>query len=132
MAAVKFVLSAFSYLFEGFLALFLTAIAALTLSSGATLHLEMLPWSGSTLNYVLLAGGLVGIALVILAILGTLRPLFFVWTLVVLFYLIKGYVFGSYHFDPASAKVALYLVLAALLGVAGGFAQMFRRRERRF
>ena len=132
MAAVKFVLSAFSYLFEGFLALFLTAIAALTLSSGATLHLEMLPWSGSTLNYVLLAGGLVGIALVILAILGVLRPLFFVWTLVVLFYLIKGYVFGGYHFDPSSAKTALYLVLAALLGVAGGFAQMFRRRERRF
>ncbi len=132
MAAVKFILSAFSYLFEGLLALFLTAIAALALSSGAALHLEMLPWTGSTLDYVLLFGGLCGLILVVLAVLGKLRPLFFVWTLVIMIFLIKGYVFGSYHFDPASAKVAGYLVLGAFLGLLGGWAQMFRRSDRRF
>ncbi len=132
MAAVKFILSAFSFLFEGLLALFLTAIAGLALASGGTLNLEMLPWSGSTLDYVLLCGGLCGILLVILAVFGKLRPLFFVWTLVVVFYMIKGYVFGHYHFDPASAKTAGYLVVGAFLGVAGGWAQMFRRSERRF
>jgi hypothetical protein len=132
VAAVKFILSAFSYLFEGLLALFLTAIACLALTSGTSLHLEMLPWTGSTLDYVLLFGGLCGVMLVVLAILGKLRPLFFVWTLAVLFFMIKGYVFGSYHFDPASAKIAGYLVVGALFGLLGGWLQMFRRSGRTF
>ncbi len=132
MAAVKFLVSAFSYLFEGLLALFLTAIAGLALASGAPLHLGMLPWTGSTLDYVLLFGGLCGITAVILAVLGKLRPLFFVWTLVVVFFMIKGYIFGGYRFDPASAKTAGYLLLAALLSVLGGWFQMFRRADRRF
>ncbi len=132
MAAVKFILSAFSYLFEGLLALFLAAIAGLALVSGIPLHLEMLPWTGSTLDYVLLCGGLCGILLVILAIFGKLRPLFFVWTLAVVVFMIKGYIFGSYHFDPAGAKTAGYLMLGALVGLAGGWIQMFRRADRRF
>lgn len=132
MAVVRFIMSVFSYLFEGLLALFLAAIAGLALASGSPLHLEMLPWTGSTLDYVLLCGGLCGLALVILAILGKLRPLFFVWTLAVLVLMIKGYVFGSYHFDAASARMAGYLVLGALLGLVGGWMQMFRRSDRRF
>lgn len=125
-------MSAFSFLFHGLLALFLTALACMALAWGTTLHLDMLPWTGSTLDYVLLFGGLCGIALVILAVLGRLRPLFFVWTLVVLILMVKGYVLGSYHFDPASAKTAGYLMLGALLALIGGFMQMFRRSERRF
>ncbi len=132
MAAVRFVMSAFSYLFEGLLALFLAAIASLALASGSALHLEMLPWTGTTLDYVLLFGGICGLALVVLAVLGRLRPLFFVWTLAVLVLMIKGYVFGSYHFDAASARIAAYLVLGALLALVGGWMQMFRRSERRF
>jgi hypothetical protein len=125
-------MSAFSYLFHGLLALFLTAVAALSLSSGSPLHLEMLPWTGSTLNYVLLFGGLCGLALVVLAVLGKLRPLFFVWALAVLVLMIKGYIFGGIRFDPASAKTAGYLVLCAILALIGAWMQMFRRSERRF
>jgi hypothetical protein len=125
-------LSAFSFLFEGLLALFLVAVAGLALGSGTSLHLEMLPWTGPTLDYVLLFGGLCGAAVVILAMVGKLRPLFFVWTLAVLVLMIKGYVFGGYRFDPASARTAVYLVLGALLGLAGGWMQMFRQSERRF
>lgn len=132
MGAVRFILSAFSYIFHGLLALFLVAIAGLSLSSGSPLHLEMLPWTGSTLDTVLLAGGLCGLVFVILAVLGRVRPIFFVWTLVVLVLLVKGYVFGSYHFDAASSKVAGCLLLAALVAVLGGWMQMFRRSERRF
>ena len=132
MAAVKFILSAFSYLFEGLLALFLAAIGGLALASGSTLHLEMLPWTGSTLATVVLLGGLCGIVLVILAVFGKLRPVFFLWTLVVVVYLFKGYIFGGYHFDPSSAKTAGYLMLGAVLGMIGGWAQMFRRLDRRF
>ena len=132
MAAVKFVLSAFSILFEGLLALFLACIAGLALASGAVLHLAMLPWTGATLNYVLLLGGLCGVVLALLAVAGKLKPLFFVWTLVIVFFTVKGYIFGSYRFDPASARTAGYLLAASLLGVLGGWTQMFRQSERRF
>ena len=132
MAAVRFIMSAFSYLFEGLLALFLMGIGCIAVTSGGTLHLEVLPWTGTTLNYVLLLGGLCGAALVVLAIVGKLRPLFFLWTLVVLVLIIKGYVFGGVRFDPASAKTAGYLLLGAVLGLIGGWMQMFRRSERRF
>lgn len=125
-------MSVFSYLYEGLLALFLAAIACLALGSGTPLHLEMLPWTGSTLDYVLLCGGMVGIALVVLAVLGKLRPLFFLWTLVVLVLLIKGYIFGGIHLDAGSVKVAGYLILGAMLALIGGWMQMFRRTDRRF
>lgn len=132
MAAVRFIVSVFSYLFEGLLALFLAGIGFIALSSGSSLHLEMLPWTGATLNYVLLFGGLCGAVLAILAIAGKLRPIFFVWTLVVLVFMIKGYVFGSYRFDPSSAKTAGYLLLGAIIGLLGGWTQMFPRSDRRF
>lgn len=133
MAAVRFIFSAFSYLYEGLLALFLTAVAALALASGSALHLEMLPWSGSTLDYVLLFGGLCGIVLAALAVLGKLRPLFFVWTLAVFVMMIKGYIFTGYHFDASSAKTAAYLMAGALVALIGGWMQMFRARsDRRF
>ncbi|HWC99729.1 MAG TPA: hypothetical protein VG456_23375 [Candidatus Sulfopaludibacter sp.] len=125
-------MSGFSFLFHGLLALFLAAVACLALVSGGVLHLEMLPWTGSTLEYIMLFGGLCGLALIVLAILGKLRPLFFVWTLVILVLMVKGYVLGGYHFDPASAKTAGYLMGGALLAVVGGWMQMFRRSERRF
>jgi len=132
VGAVRFIMSAFSYLFEGLLALFLAAIAGVALVSGSSLHLDMLPWTGSTLNFVLLLGGLLGLALALLAILGKLRPLFFVWTLAVLVFMIRGYIFNGYHFDPATAKTAGYLMLGGLLGLVGGWMQMFGRSERRF
>jgi hypothetical protein len=132
VAVVRFIMSAFSYLFEGLLALFLAAVGCLALVSGSPLHLEMMPWSGSTLDYVLLFGGLLGLLLVLLAIIGRLRPLFFLWTLAVLVLMVKGYIFGSYHFDPASAKTAGYLLLGAVLALVGGGMQMFRRPDRRF
>jgi hypothetical protein len=125
-------MSAFSYLYEGLLALFLAAVGCLALASGSPLHLEMLPWTGSTLNYVLLFGGLLGLVLVLLAVLGKLRPLFFVWTLAVLVLMLKGYVLGGIRLDPESAKKAGYLILGAVLALIGGWMQMFRPRDRRF
>ena len=132
MSVVRFILSAFSFLFHGLLALFLTALGCVALAWGTTLHLDMLPWTGSMLDYILVFGGLCGIVLVILAVLGKLRPLFFVWTLAVLVLMVKGYILGGMHFDPSSAKTAGYLMLAALIALIGGWMQMFRSSERRF
>lgn len=132
MEALKALLRYFSYLFHGLLALLLLAISGLTLASGATnLHLGMLPWTGSTLIYVVFFGSLAGLISVILAIRGRWRWLFFLWSLAVTVLLVKGYVFSGYHFAPGEARKALYLILASLIALLGAWAAMWRRTERK-
>jgi hypothetical protein len=129
---VKAVLTFLSYVFHGLLTLFLLALSALALISGSALHLEMLPWSGSTLVYVLLAGSLVGLVTVLLAIRGSLRFLFFLWCLAVLILLVRGYLFSGYRFDPTShSHTALYLTLGALIAVPGAWFRMMRSMDGR-
>jgi hypothetical protein len=128
LAAVKALLRLFSLLFHALLTVFLIAISALALASGAPdLQLGMLPWSGATLVRVVLFGSLAGLITVLLAAFGRLRFLFFVWSIVVLVLLIKGYFLSSYRFAPGEAARALYLSLGALLAVIGAWFQMWRR-----
>ena len=62
-----------------------------------------------------------------LAVRGKLRPLFFLWALVVTYYLIKGYFLGGYRFTPDEFRSVVYLVIAALIALLGAFVQMFRK-----
>jgi len=78
---MRAVVRVFSYLFHGLLTLFLLAIAAMALSSGQILHLDMLPWHGQSLSYWLLFSALAGLVSLILAILRTWRTLFLLWSL---------------------------------------------------
>ena len=76
MGAVKTLLRMFSYLYHGLLALFLLLVSALALGSGAaSLHLDMLPWSGATLAWILLAASLFGLIALLLAIAARSRAL---------------------------------------------------------
>jgi hypothetical protein len=125
---VKTLLRFFSYLFHGVLVLLLLAVSGLALASGSqSLHLGMLPWTGSTLNNALLACATFGLLSLILAMLGKLRPLFFVWSLAVTVMLVKGYVFTGYHFAPGEVKTAGYLIGGSLLALLGAWFQMWRR-----
>lgn len=118
----------FSYLFHTLLALFLLALSLVALSSGHSLQLEMLPWQGRELTYWLLFAALVGLLSVILAMRRTWRPLFFLWSLVVLLMMIRGFFFSRYHFDgPPDFHRALYLIAGALLAALGAWFQL--RRE---
>ncbi|MBS1856471.1 MAG: hypothetical protein JST11_13975 [Acidobacteria bacterium] len=121
-----------SYLYHGLLALVLLALGLLvTLAGGAqSLRLDMLPWSGSTLLWVLVLGGLFGLCSVLLAIKGKVRPLFFLWALVVVIYLVKGFFLGGYRFTPDSFSKVMYLVLGSLVALLGAFLQMFRPSKR--
>lgn len=132
MGVLKALLRFFSYLFHGVLTLALIAISVVTLASGAgNLQFGMLPWTGSTLTYILLFGSIAGFLTVVLAIRGTLRPLFFLWALAVAVLLVRGYVFSGYHFSPGEFRSALYLVLAALVALIGAWVQMWRQAERK-
>jgi hypothetical protein len=118
----------YSYLFHALLALFLLGISMVALLSGTALHLEMLPWSGAKSTYILLAGALLGLLCVVLALKGMLRFLFFLWSLAVFVLLTKGYFLSSYHFDnPSGFKTAALLTLGALLALFGAWFQMTRR-----
>ena len=73
----------FSFVFHGLLTLILIAVSGVALASGHSLSLDMLPWTGSTLAAVVLAGSLLGLATVVLAFRSKLSALFFVWSLIV-------------------------------------------------
>jgi hypothetical protein len=122
----------FSYLFQGLLALFLIVISGLAMASAApNLHLAMLPWSGTTLIHVLFFGSIVGLLTVILAVRGTMRPLFFLWSLAVAILLLKGYVFSGYRFAPGELKTAASLTALAWVALIGAWFQMTRKRPAR-
>jgi hypothetical protein len=120
-------LSFLSYVFHGLLCLMLIVLSCLAMIAGAqTLQLGMLPWTGSTLLYVLFFGALAGLATVLLAIKGTWRPLFFVWSLVVMLLLVKGYVFSGYHFGPGEYRTAGFLIVGSAIALVGAWVRMGR------
>ena len=131
MEVIKALLSFLSYLFHILLCLMLLVMSGLAMAAGAqTLQLGMLPWTGSTLLYVLFFGALLGLLTVFLAIKGWMRPLFFVWSLVVTIMLVKGYIFSGYHFTPGEFNRVLYLIGGSLIALIGAWAQMSNSRAR--
>src|ERR1022692_3677838 len=79
------------------------------------------------LLYTLFFGALLGLATVILAIKGTWRPLFFVWSLVVTLLLLKGYIFSRYHFSPGEFRTAMCLIVGSVIALMGAWVQMGRK-----
>jgi hypothetical protein len=128
LAALKTVVSWFSYLFHFVLALLLLGLAGIALTSAPpSLHLGMLPWSGATLEYILLGGALFGLLSIVLAITGRLRFLFLLWSLAVAVLLTKGYIFSGYRFGAGELQHAAYLIGVAWVAVAGAWFQLRRQ-----
>jgi ABC-type maltose transport system permease subunit len=124
--ALKALMRFISYLFHAILALFLIAVSGVALASGEDLQLRMLPWSGSTLEYVVFFSALFGLIAVILALRGTLRVLFLIWAVAVAGFLLKGYIFSGYRFS-GNFSTAAYLIAASLVALPGAWFQ-FRRK----
>jgi hypothetical protein len=120
----------FSYLFHLLLAVVLIAVSGLALASGTpSLNLKMLPWTGDTLIYAVFFGAVFGLATVLLAIRGTLRVLFLLWSALVFVLLLKGYIFSGYKFHTGEFKTVIYLIVASLIALAGAWFQ-FRSTPR--
>lgn len=135
MKVVKAIVRAFSYVYHALLALLLIVISGLALAtSPQSLHLDMLPWTGSALAMTVFWASLFGLLTIVLAIRGTLRPLFFLWALVVLVMMIRGFFFSPFRFEPGGngPRQALYLIVGALIALAGAWSQMMRGGERRY
>ena len=128
MAALKAVVCAYSYIFHFVLALFLAAVGGLALgTTPQSLHLEMLPWTGTTLASVVFFGAILGLVSILLAVSGRLRVLFFLWALIVTVMMLKGYFFSGYRFEPGNVRTAVYLVAGCLLALPGAWWQMMSR-----
>lgn len=122
MQAVRAVLRFFSYLFHLLLGLFLLAVSVLALGTGPNaLHLDMLPWTGKTLTYVVLFGAIFGLGSLVLALKGKLRALFFLWALAVAVLLLRGYFFSGYRFSPGDIRTGLELLAASWLALLGAW-----------
>jgi hypothetical protein len=122
----------YSYLFHALLGLFMLGISVIALLSGTSLHLEMLPWSGNAGTYALLGGALFGLLSLLLALQGTARILFFLWSLAVFAVMLKGFFLSPYRFaDPAGFKTAALLTLGALLAILGAWFQLSRSTGKR-
>ena len=102
------------------------------LSPGAVLHIGWLPFEEHRMTGWLLGLGIGGLLCVLLAILGRLRILLFLFALATTLILIKGLFLGPYTFaGPSDAKGAAYLVAGSLLAVVGSFPPLATSRPRR-
>lgn len=129
MELVKAIVRVLSYVYHAVLTVFLAAVAGLTLvTSPQSLRLGMLPWTGSTLAYVVFFSALFGLVSVILAVYGTLRPLFFLWSLAVVVMMIRGFFFSSFRFSPGSngAHQAAWLIVGSLIALLGAWWRMMQ------
>jgi hypothetical protein len=64
------------------------------------------------------------LATVVLAIRGQMRPLFFLWSVVVVILLVKGYLLSGYHFVPGEFQKVLYLIGGSLIALLGSWFRM--------
>jgi len=123
------VMRVYSYLFHLLISLCFLVLGAVAVTSGYhTLQLDLFPWSGRVLTYWLLGLGFAGLAAVYLAFKGVFRILFLVWTVVVVFGLIRGFFFTPYYFGSAgSFWLGVLFLLGAAATVFGAYSR-FRQK----
>ncbi len=124
MAALKTLWSGLALLFHLIFTILLVGLGGLSLGGATRLNLEMLPWTGNTLDLVLLGSGLFGLLTVILAAAGKHRYLFFLWSLIAAVALTKFMIFSSYTFPSGSWKAAAWLLAGTWFSAAGAFFLM--------
>jgi len=131
VGVVKALLRFASYVFQALFCIGLLALSVLAFVAGAqSLHLGMLPWTGSTLLYILFFGSLLGLLILLLALRGSARWLFFLWCLVIAVMVAKFYFLSGYRFAPGEARTALYLLAGSFIALLGSWFVMTRRTAR--
>ncbi|MGA7414560.1 MAG: hypothetical protein WBW33_29090 [Bryobacteraceae bacterium] len=129
MTVFGFVLRLYSYLFNLILCLFLLGVGLIANASHTVPKLGMLPFTDENMNRGVITLAIVGLVCTLLAATGIFRYLFPVWTAVVLFLMVKGFIFSHYTFANETAfKVALWLTFGALVAFVGGLWVLKRRR----
>lgn len=134
MKVFAMLLRFFSYLFSLLLGLFLSGVSLVLIISGTSnFKFDMLPWfKGPSVLYVVLILGLVGIASAVLAVLGKVKPLLVVFTLISLILFVYGFFISmQFRFQGADqAKSVAWISFAALGAFIGSLMQYYPRGKR--
>jgi hypothetical protein len=121
----------YSYLYHLGLALFLLGLSIVALLSSSVLKMPILPWSGAELTQWLFWGSLVGLLSIVLAVTGIFRYLFPLWALIVLVFLVRGYILQPLPFAGEDEfRNALLLIFGAMLAFLASLT-LFGMRPRR-
>ena len=124
----------FALLFHFLLCLFALAVSTVPLVTGLhNLNVPWLPWSGAALIWWLFGLSAAGLAATVLAFLNKVRLLFLLWTLAALFFLGRGFLFSGFAFRNAEEfRMAMYVLAAALVAVAGAVSKLRQPLARRW
>ncbi len=129
MTVFGFVLRVYSYLFNLILCLFLLGVGLIASASHTIPKLGMLPFTDENMNRGVITLAIVGLVCTLLAATGIFKYLFPIWTAIVLFLMVKGFIFSHYTFaDEAGFKVALWLTSGALVAFLGSLWVLKRKR----
>ena len=130
---VQALLRFYSYGFQLLISLILLALGLVaTLSDNTGFEIDFLPWSGKDLKTALLVLGACGLVSILLAIKGTLRFPFVLWTLAIVYLLGRGIFASPHRFEGESDfKWALGLLAGVLLTVCGAWSRFKQPLGRR-
>ena len=134
MVFLRWVLRVYSWIFVALLCLAGIGVSIVSLTVGASdpVKIPWLPWSEAVLPTWLIALGILGLLSVLLAIVGRLRILHFLFAAVVFGMLAKGLFFSTHTFEgPEEGTTALYLVIAAFVAFIGAWPTAPRARNYR-
>jgi hypothetical protein len=123
-------LTVYSYLFHLLLSIFLLGAASISAASRQPLNLRMLPFTQETMLSGVLVLGAIGLVATMLAMLRIFRYLFPVWAAIVLYFMVRGFLFSTYAFsDKKGFESALWLIVGALAAFIGSLWALKRRRR---
>ena len=131
MGFLRWVLRVYSWIFEALLCLLAIGVAIVSLTIGVSdpVSLDWLPFSAAMLPAWLVGLGVLGLAFVILALMGRLRVLLFLFAIGVFVLVAKGLFFSTHTFENAAgARNALLFVIGALIAAIGAWPAGPRRR----
>jgi hypothetical protein len=131
MRAIAWLLRVFCYVFHALLSLALLVLGILAKASGADhMKLETLPWQGPELNNWLIGLGIAGLLCVLLAVSGRVRFLLPLWSIYVLWMLVKGvFLNPSVTFSGrGDFNNWLWLIGGATIALIGSLTLFSRKR----
>lgn len=127
VAFLRSLLRTYAYLFHGLFSMALLSLAVISfISPGHSFQFYVLPWTGEALAMWLIGLAVVGLLVLALAVKGILRGVYFLWSLVVLALIVRGYFLSTHTFTPGTSQVttALLVTFGALLAVFGAKTQL--------
>lgn len=134
MAFLRGLLRIYSWIFEALLCLLGIGVAVVSLTVGSPdpVSLDWLPWSARALPAWLIGLGILGLIFVILAMMGSLRVLLFLFAAAVFVLLAKGFFFSTHSFSgPMAARNSALLVSGAFLAFIGAWPSASKTRAYR-